>query len=297
MNVNSPFGPLATAMATPFKPDGSVDYAHTEELAARLLADGSTALVVAGTTGESPTLTPDEKLELFRCVKRVAGKAAVIAGTGDNETAFSIEFSQQAQQAGVDGLLLVVPYYNKPSQEGIYRHFKAIAEAVDLPCLLYNIPGRTSRNMEAATTARLAEIRNIIGTKEASGDMALISKVRALTPRDFAIYSGNDGDVLPMLPLGCCGVISVVSHIAGKQMRQMMDAFWQGDMQTALDLHLRLLPVCDALFPPSTSNPVPLKAALQLQGFDCGGLRLPLVEATDVEREALRKAMQHAELL
>lgn len=288
---------MVTAMVTPFKPDGSIDFARMEQLTARLINDGSTGLVVAGTTGESPTLTPEEKIELFKCVKGAAGKTPVIAGTGDNETAFSIEFSRKAEETGVDGLLLVVPYYNKPGQEGIYRHFKAIAEAVDLPCILYNIPGRTGRNMEASTVARLAEVKNIVGNKEASGNMELVGKTRAATPRDFAIYSGNDGDVLPMLPLGCCGVISVISHIAGPQLKQMMEAFWKGDMETALQLHLRLLPVCDALFPPTTSNPVPIKAALQLQGFDCGGLRLPMVEADAVEREAVRKSMQRAELL
>jgi 4-hydroxy-tetrahydrodipicolinate synthase len=294
---NSPFGPLLTAMVTPFRADGAVDYARAEELAVRLINDGSTGIVVSGTTGESPTLTPEEKKELFRCVKRAAGQVPVIANTGDNETAFSIEFSRQAEEVGVDGLLLVVPYYNRPNQEGLYQHFKAIAEAVKLPCVLYNVPGRTARNMEAKTVARLAEISNVVGVKEAGGDMAQVSYIRALTDNDFAIYSGNDGDTLPMLALGSCGVISVISHVAGKLMRQMMDAFWSGDLSTALALHLRLLPVCDALFPPTAPNPVAVKAGLQLQGFDCGGLRLPLVEVTATERENLRRAMQDADLL
>ena len=294
---NSPFGPLPTAMVTPFRPDRAVDYGRAEELTARLIKDGSTGIVVSGTTGESPTLTPQEKLELFRCVKRAAGEVPVIANTGDNETAFSIEFSRQAEEVGVDGLLLVVPYYNRPNQEGLYQHFKAIAEAVGLPCILYNVPSRTSRNMEAKTVARLSEIPNVIGVKEAGGDMAQVAYTRALTNDDFAIYSGDDGATYPMLPLGCCGVISVLSHIAGQTFRQMMDAFWNGDLSTALGLHLRLLPVCDALFPPTAPNPVAVKAALQLQGFDCGGLRLPLVEATETERENLRRAMQGADLL
>src|SRR4028119_798258 len=177
--ITSPFGPLITAMVTPFAPDGTIDFARTRELAARLIESGSTGLVVAGTTGESPTLSHDEKLELFRCVKEVAGKVSVIAGTGDNETAFSVELSREAQKCGVDALLLVVPYYNKPAQEGLYRHFKAIAEAVDLPCILYNVPGRTGRNMDVATTARLSEIPNVVGTKEASGDLGQISRPRA----------------------------------------------------------------------------------------------------------------------
>jgi len=293
----SPFGSLITAMVTPMRPDGAVDYQRAEELAARLIEHGSTGIVVSGTTGESPTLTPQEKLELFRCVKRAAGSTPVIANTGDNETAFSIEFSRQAEEAGVDALLLVVPYYNRPHQEGLYQHFKAIAAAVELPCVLYNVPARTARNMEAKTVARLAEISNIIGVKEAGGDMAQISYIRALTSDDFAIYSGNDGDTLPMLALGCCGVISVISHIAGQPMRQMMEAFWNGDLSTAIAIHLRLLPVCDAIFPPTAPSPIPIKAAMQLQGFDCGGLRLPLVEATDAERENLRRAMQTAGLL
>ncbi|MBV9868499.1 MAG: 4-hydroxy-tetrahydrodipicolinate synthase [Abitibacteriaceae bacterium] len=294
---NAPFGPLVTAMVTPFNVNGEVDYRRAEELATRLIENGSSGLVVCGTTGESPTLTPEEKLELFRRIKQAAGKVPVIANTGDNETAFSIEFSRQAQECGVDALLLVVPYYSRPNQEGLYRHFKAIAEAVDLPCLLYNVPGRTARNLEASTNARLSEVRNIIGTKEASGDLLQIGHIRATTPDDFWIYSGNDADTLPMLVLGGCGVISVLSHIAGKPFRQMIEAFWQGDMETARKLHLKLLPVSDALFPASAPNPIMVKAGLQLQGFDCGGLRLPLIEGTETERENLRRAMQQADLL
>lgn len=293
----TPFGPLLTAMVTPFTAGGQLDYNRAGELATRLLEDGSTGLVVSGTTGESPTLTPEEKLELFRTVKQAVGDAPVVANTGDNETAFSIELSQRAQECGVDAILMVVPYYNRPNQEGLYRHFKAIAEAVDLPCLLYNVPGRTARNLEASTTARLSEIPNIIGTKEASGDLPQIAHIRAATPENFLIYSGNDGDTLPMLTLGCCGVISVLSHVAGRPFRQMMEAFWNGDIHGARDLHLRLLPVCEALFPPTSPSPAPVKAALQLQGFDCGGLRLPLVEVTDAERQNLRSALEKAGLL
>lgn len=294
---NSRFGSLITAMVTPFTSTEAVDYPRAEALAARLLENGSSGLVVSGTTGESPTLTPSEKLELFRVVKAAAGTAPVIANTGDNETAFSVELSKQAEQIGVDALLLVVPYYNKPSQEGLYRHFKTIAEAVEIPCILYNVPARTSKNVNAETIARLAEIPNIVGVKEASGDMAQVAKTRAATSDDFMIYSGNDADTLPMLPLGCCGVISVISHIAGPQMLRMMEAFWQGDMETARIIHLQLLPVVEALFPPTSSNPAPVKAGLKLQGFDCGGLRLPLVETDDAETQALQIAMQNAGLL
>ncbi len=294
---HAPFGPLITAMVTPFDESGAVDYPRAQELATRLLENGSSGLVVTGTTGESPTLTPEEKLELYRRVKEVAGDAPVIANSGDNETAFSVEFSRQAQDTGVDALLLVVPYYSKPSQEGLYRHFKTIAEAVDLPCLLYNVPGRTARNMSAATQARLSEIPNIVGTKEASGDLVQIAMLRANTPDDWAIYSGDDPAMLPMLPLGACGCISVLAHIAGNEFRAMIDAFWAGEMDKARALHLRLLPVIAALFPPDTPSPAPIKAALALQGFDCGGLRLPLVECDESERAYLRKVMETAGLL
>ncbi|PQV63829.1 dihydrodipicolinate synthase [Abditibacterium utsteinense] len=293
----APFGPLLTAMVTPFHPDGKVNFERAEELALRLLESGSSGLIVSGTTGESPTLTPDEKLELYRRVKIVAKDAPVIANTGDNETAFSVEFSKMAVQTGVNGLLLVVPYYNKPSQEGLFRHFKTIAESVELPCLLYNVPGRTGRNMTAQTHARLSLVENIIGTKEASGDLVQIGHIRAQTDENFAIYSGDDAATLPMLPLGCCGCISVVSHIAGKPFRAMMDAFWSGDMKTARDLHLRLLPVIEALFPANGASPAPVKTALALQGFPCGGLRLPLVESDADEIETMKRVLATAGLL
>ena len=294
---HAPFGPLITAMVTPFDPSGAVDTKRAQELATRLLEQGSSGLVVTGTTGESPTLTPEEKLELYRVVKKVAGDAPVIANSGDNETAFSVEFSRQAQDTGVDALLLVVPYYSKPSQEGLYRHFKTIAEAVDLPCLLYNVPGRTARNMTAQTQARLSEISNIVGTKEASGDLVQIATLRAHTPPDWAIYSGDDPAMLPMMPLGACGCISVLAHIAGREFRAMIDAFWAGEMDKARELHLRLLPVIQALFPVDTPSPAPVKAALALQGFDCGGLRLPLVECDESERASLKRVMETAGLL
>ena len=294
---HAPFGPLVTAMVTPFDSSGDVDFARAQDLAVRLLENGSSGLVVTGTTGESPTLSPDEKLELYRRVKSAAGSAPVIANSGDNETAFSIEFSQQAAKTGVDALLLVVPYYSKPSQEGLYRHFKAIAEAVDLPCLLYNVPGRTARNMTAQTQVRLSQIPNIVGTKEASGDLIQVAHIRAQTSDDWAIYSGDDPAMLPMMPLGACGCISVLSHIAGKPFRAMIEAFWNGEIERARELHLRLLPVIEALFPAHTSSPAPVKAALELQGFGCGGLRLPLVECDEAERASLKNVLQRAELL
>ena len=296
MNTSSPFGSLVTAMVSPFAPDGSLDLNRARELARHLVENASTGLVVAGTTGESPTLSHDEKLQLFKAVKE-AVDVPVIANVGSNNTRASVELAREAAELGVAALLAVVPYYNKPSQEGLFQHFKAIAEATPLPLVLYNLPGRTSRNMEAATTARLSEIPNIIATKESSGDPTQWARTKMLAKDDFLLISGNDSDTLPMLALGAVGVISVISHIAGKQMKQMMDAFWSGDLKMALDIHCRLLPVVDALFPPSSSNPIPLKAALKLQKFDCGGLRLPLVEANEAETEAVRVAMTNAGLL
>lgn len=297
LQPSSRFGALMTAMATPFTPSGDVDYARAQELVARLVENGTTGLVISGTTGESPTLSPTEKLELFRVVKRAAKDVPVIANTGDNETSFSIEMTQQAARCGVDAILMVVPYYNKPSQEGLFQHFKAIAASTDLPCILYNVPSRCARNMSWQTTARLSEIENIVGTKEASGDLEQIAYIRANTPDEFMLYSGNDADTLPMLALGGCGVISVASHIVGPLIGEMMNAFWDADLKRARELHFQLLPIVDALFPVSTSSPVPLKAALQLAGFDCGGLRLPLVECTPEEREAVQTSMQNAGLI
>ncbi len=283
-------------MVTPFSCDLAVDFERAGELAKRLVENGSTGLVVAGTTGESPTLSHDEKLQLFQAVKEAVA-VPVIANTGSNDTASSVVLSKEAQQLGVDALLMVVPYYNRPNQEGLYQHFKTIAESVPLPCVLYNLPGRTSRNMETATTARLSHIENIVGVKESSGDPLQWAHTAAQAKEDFLLISGNDSDTLPMLTLGACGLIGVISHIAGPQLRQMMDAFWNGDMQTARAIHLKLLPVCDALFPASAPNPIPIKAALEMQGFPCGGLRLPLIDASASERENLETAMRAADLL
>jgi 4-hydroxy-tetrahydrodipicolinate synthase len=289
-----PFGPLVTAMATPFDAEFALDLPRAEALADRLIQHSSTGLVITGTTGESPALSSEEKLELYRAAKSAAaGRAPIIANTGGYATAPSIELSKKAEKVGVDALLLVVPYYNKPSQEGLFQHFKAIAESVELPCILYNVPGRTSRNLEAETVARLAEIPNIIGVKEASGDLTQIARIRAATDVGFWIYSGNDADTLPMLALGGCGVISVASHVAGPQIAQMMAAFWSGDLKRALELHLNLLPVVDALFPASSPSPAPVKAGLEMQGFPCGGLRLPLIAAGESERAALQKALEN----
>jgi 4-hydroxy-tetrahydrodipicolinate synthase len=273
-------GRLITAMVTPFAPDGAVDYAQARRLASALVDSGSESIVVCGTTGEAPTLKPAEKLRLFREVKEELGeRAAVIAGSGDNCTDDSIELSLEAQRTGVDALLLTVPYYNKPTQEGMYRHFAAIATAVDLPCIYYNIPGRTGVNMTAATQLRVAQEANVIGVKEASGDMAQIAAIVEDAPPDFRVWSGNDEDTFNVMALGGYGVISVASHLVGRQLRSMVDHLATGRTADAAPIHRRLLPLIDALF--CETNPIPLKHALNRLGFDVGGYRLPMCEPSE----------------
>lgn len=272
------FGRVIAAMVTPFKEDGSVNYEVAEKLAAHLAEHGNDGLVVCGTTGESPTLTWEEEYELFRVVqKAVAGKAKVIAGTGSNSTKEAIAASQKAAKLGLDGSLQVVPYYNKPPQEGLYEHFKAIAQACpDLPIMLYNVPGRTSRNLEAETVAKLARVDNIVAVKEASGNLEQVCQIRRHTPSSFAIYSGDDFLTLPLLTVGGVGVVSVASHLVGEQMQQMIEAFNKGNNQLAQNIQLKLFPLFQVLF--ATTNPIPIKAALNLQGWQVGNLRPPLCE-------------------
>jgi len=285
------FGRVITAMVTPMDRNLAVDYGKAVALAKRLVETGSQGLVVCGTTGESPTLTDDEKVRLFRIVKEAVGdRTAVIAGTGTYNTAHSIHLTREAERAGCDGVLLVNPYYNKPSQEGMYQHFKAIAESTRLPVMLYNIQGRTSVNCEPATIARLAEVPNIVAVKEASGSLDQISQIRKLTPPEFQLYSGDDSLTLPLLAVGGVGVVSVAGHIAGREIREMIDAFFAGNVRRATELHLRLWPLFKVLF--ITSNPTPVKAALAIAGFDVGGLRLPLIEATAKEREQIAGVLE-----
>src|ERR1700704_1595968 len=238
-------GRLLTAMLTPFSADGSVDYEAAEKLAVMLTADGSDGVVVAGTTGEAPTLTDDEKIELVKAVKKAIPGKSVVAGTGSNDTHHSVKLSERAMKAGADALLAVVPYYNKPPQEGMYQHFKAIS-AVG-PTIMYNILGRTAVNMTAATTLRCAELPGIIGVKEASGDLDQIGLVCAGKPADFRVWSGDDSWTLPLLAVGGQGVICVVSHIAGRSMKKMIDAYSKGDNDAARRIHLGLLPVIKTL--------------------------------------------------
>lgn len=284
------FGRLITAMVTPFKPDLSVDYDEAARLADHLVENGSDGLVITGTTGESCTLTMEESIELYKVVKStVTGRAYVIAGSGSNSTDEAMFLTKGAEKAGVDASLQVAPYYNKPSQEGFFQHFKMIAENTSLPLILYNIPGRTGKNVDTSTIVRLSEVDNIVGVKEASGDLEQVSNIISRTPDDFLIYSGEDFLTLPVICLGGNGVISVASHIAGNEMKAMIDAYLNGDNRKALELHQKLAPLFKVLF--INSNPIPVKAACNMIGMNVGGLRLPLVEATDEEKSKIRSVL------
>jgi len=271
-------GRLLTAMITPFKADGSVNYEAAERLAAMLIADGSDGVVVSGTTGESPALSDDEKIELLSIVKKAIPGKSVVSGTGSNDTHHSVKLSERAMKAGADALLAVVPYYNKPPQEGMYQHFKAISNVG--PTIMYNIQGRTAINMSAATTLRCAQLPGIIGVKEASGDLDQIGLVCAGKPAHFKVWSGDDSWTLPLLAVGGHGVICVVSHIAGRSMKKMIEAHEAADNEAAREIHHGLLPVIKTLMT-TAANPVPIKSALNAMGFPTGPFRLPLVPLTD----------------
>ena len=282
-------GRLMTAMITPFTADGAVDFAKAAELARNLVDSGNDGLIITGTTGEGPTLSEDEKLELYRVTKRAVGNASIVAGTGNYNTAESVHLSREAERCDVDGLLLVVPYYNNPPQEGLYQHFKAIAEATSLPCILYNVPGRSPRNLDAATMKRLAEIDNIVGVKEASGKMEQFNAVMQAVPDDFLVYSGNDSDTHTLMSMGGYGVISVAAHIVGEREKQMVNLLAEGRTAEAASIHLELMPLVEALF--WQPNPMPIRAALNELGFSVGNPRLPLVDLTDAEKDRLRAVL------
>lgn len=286
-----------TAMITPFNLDGSVNYGVAESLAAYLTAHGTDTVVICGTTGESPTLSWDEEFQLFQAVQSaVAGRAKVVAGTGSNSTAEAISATQKANKLGLDGTLQVVPYYNKPPQKGLYQHFRAIAEASpDLPLILYNVPGRTGQNLLPETVSKLAEVSNIVAVKEASGNLDQVSQIRRITPAEFTIYSGDDSLTLPMMAVGAEGVISVASHLVGEPLQQMIQAFEQGKVQSAAQIHLQLFPLFKALF--EVTNPIPVKAALTLQGWDVGATRLPLADDSLTLHQVLRSVMAELDLL
>jgi 4-hydroxy-tetrahydrodipicolinate synthase len=290
------FGRVLTAMVTPFTSDGALDLNGASRLAGHLVANGSDGLVVAGTTGESPTLTHDEKRDLFRAVvETVRGKASVIAGTGTYSTAESIELSEMAADQGVDGLLLVTPYYSRPPQAGLLAHFEAVAKNVPLPIVLYDIPSRTGRKIEHDTLLALAKVPNIVGVKDAAGDLAGTARLAAEKPADFSIWSGDDILTLPMLSVGGIGVVSVASHLVGGRIQEMIAAHEKGDADGAAAVHHDLLALIDALF--VTSNPIPVKAALGMVGLPAGPTRLPLVPATEAERSKIRAALQRSGLI
>jgi len=299
LTSSADWGRVLTAMVTPFDAEGRIHEQGTRDLVGHLLSHGSDGLVVCGTTGEAPTLSLDEKRRMFELVMETAGgRGAVLAGTGTNDTRDAVELSEAAAAVGVDGLLVVTPYYNKPSQEGLYRHFRAVAEATTLPVMVYNVPGRTSVNMEAATCLRLArEVPNIVAVKEAGGNMMQITDLISGAPDGFRVYSGEDGLVLPMLALGAHGVVSVTSHVVGPDMQAMIRAFLAGRTNEAARLHARMLPIVRACFQATTPSPVPVKAALNMLGVAVGRPRLPLVEANEREIEIVGHALRGHGLL
>ena len=285
-------GRLLTAMVTPFDSQGKVDYQQAKNLAQALLNSGSDGLVLSGTTGESPTLNFEEKLRLFTEVKSaIANRGTIVAGTGTYNTRESQELTKEAEKVGVDACVLVVPYYNRPPQQGLFEHFNAIAQATTLPCILYNVPSRTGTNLAADTVIKLSQIDNIIGVKEASGNLRQIAEIIQGAKGDFLVYSGNDGDTLPILTLGGYGVISVASHLVGIQIKDMMEKFLNGETQEAASIHRHLLPLIKALF--IVTNPVPVKYALNYLGFPVGKPRLPLIEPDEKSAEIVRAALKN----
>ena len=288
-------GRLLTAMVTPFDDQGAVDYEQAKRLAHALLDSGSEGVVLSGTTGESPTLTTDEKMRLFSEVKESIGdKGVVIAGTGTYNTAESIELSREAEKQGVDGLLLVVPYYNKPPQEGIYQHFKAIAGKTNLPCIVYNIMGRTGVNMTDETTIRLSQIDNIVGTKEASGDLNQIARIIGGASPGFRVWSGDDNQTFLIMSIGGYGVVSVAAHLIGNQIKHMMGLLLEGDIEGAASEHRRLLPIFNGIF--IESNPIPVKYAVNRIGIKVGGPRLPMVPLSEKAVAQIDKLLEQYEI-
>lgn len=286
------FGKIVTAMVTPFDNEGDIDFDATENLIEHLIANGTDAIVVAGTTGESPTISYDEKVALFKfVVNRVDKRIPVIAGTGSNDTRKSSNLTIDAEASGVDAIMLVAPYYNRPSQEGLFQHFKTIAESTTLPIMLYNIPGRTSVNINVDTIIRLSEIENIVAVKEASGDLDAMAEIIEQTKEEFCLYSGDDSMALPVLAIGGVGIVSVSSHILGNEMAEMLDLFTAGRNLEASAIHRKLIPKFKALF--SAPNPIPLKSALNFSGVPVGGVRLPLMPLNEAETAALKVQLEN----
>jgi 4-hydroxy-tetrahydrodipicolinate synthase len=279
-------------MVTPFNAKGEVDHKQAQKLAKALINSGSDGLLVTGTTGERPTMTDDEQLKLVASVREAIGaKGTIIAGTGGNCTRESIAMTKEAERLGIDAALLVVPYYNKPTQEGMYQHFKAIAESTNLPCILYNVPARTVTNMAPETAIRLSQVDNIVGVKEASGNLEQIAKIIQGARGDFLVWSGNDSDTFPVMAMGGYGVISVASHLVGKQIQEMIQQTVRGKMKEAAAIHLNLLPLINALF--IVSNPIPVKYALNHIGFRVGKPRLPLTEPDDKSKAMIEATLKN----
>jgi len=284
------FTGAAVAIITPFNEDGSVNYDCFGKIIEDQIAGSTDAIVVCGTTGESATMPDEEHLEVIEyCVKKVAGRVPVIAGTGTNDTAHCIRLSQGAEKLGVDALLLVTPYYNKTTQRGLIAHYTKVAQSVSLPIILYNVPSRTGLNITPETLKELSKVENIVAVKEASGNISQVAKIAQLCGDDMTIYSGNDDQIIPILSLGGKGVISVLSNVAPKQTHDMIASYLDGDVKTALKLQLDAIELVDALF--IEVNPIPAKAAMNMLGYDAGPLRMPLCEISDSNKEILRKAM------
>lgn len=288
------WGRLITAMVTPFDNNMQINYEMVSKLAKKLVDEGSTALVVCGTTGEAPTLTSEEKENMFKLVKKSVD-VPVIAGVGTNSTASTIENCKRAMECDVDGLLVVVPYYNKPDQESLYRHYKTVAEATDGNIIIYNVPGRTGCNLLPATLEKLAGIENIVAVKEASGNVQQLSEMVRVTPKDFKVYSGDDALTLPGLAVGGYGVISVASQVVGLRMKEMIDSFLEGNIRNAARIHTELTDIFEKLF--CTTNPIPVKAALNMMGTNVGDLRLPLVKASPGIQAEVQRSLRRLNLV
>ncbi|MCM1122512.1 MAG: 4-hydroxy-tetrahydrodipicolinate synthase [Eubacterium sp.] len=291
------FKGAGVAIVTPFHEDGSINYEKFAELVEEQIAGGTDAIIVCGTTGEASTLTHEEHLDLIRfCAEKVNGRVPVVAGTGSNCTETAVYLSTEAEKYGVDGLLLVTPYYNKATQNGLYKHFKEVADSVKLPVILYNVPSRTGCNIQPETAVRLCtEVSNIVGIKEASGNISQIVKLMALANGKIDLYSGNDDHVTPLLALGGIGVISVVSNVAPRQMHDICQKFFDGDVEGSMREQLRAIELCDALF--CEVNPIPVKKALNLMGKEVGPLHMPLTEMEPQNVERLKTAMQNYGIL
>lgn len=286
------FKGAAVAIVTPFHEDKTVNFEKFGELIEDQIAGGTDAIVVCGTTGESSTLTHEEHLEVIKyCVEKVAGRIPVVAGTGSNCTETAIYLSAEAEKYGVDGVLLVTPYYNKATQFGLFQHFKAIADSIKVPCILYNVPSRTGCNIQPETAVRLCtEVENIVGIKEASGDISQIAKLMSLADGKVDLYSGNDDQIVPILSLGGIGVISVLSNVAPRQTHEICQKFFDGDVAGSRQMQLDAMDLCNALF--CEVNPIPVKTALNMMGMGAGAFRMPLCEMDEANAKRLEKALK-----